>query len=379
MSVEVDLEHDQGVFKLQVSFRSEGRLTAVLGRSGAGKTTLVNVVGGLVRPHRGRVVVDGTILLDTAAGVFVPKHRRRIGYVFQEGRLFPHLTVRQNLLFGRILTTRANRSSGALALDDVVGLLGIEDLLHRRPTRLSGGEKQRVAIGRALLAHPRLLLMDEPLASLDEARKAEILPFIERLRDEIGVPIVYVSHAVSEVARLATTVVVLESGRVAAVGSATEVLGGRLGLATLASDREGGAVLEGRIVEHDGCFGLTRIATPAGELRVPGLDRPVGATVRALVRARDVMLSLTQPERISALNVLSGVVAEIGGGGGAWVELRLQCENGAHLLARVTRKSVAELDLALGSSVFAVIKSVSFDEDPHPAPRIAGTASAPGS
>ena len=197
MSLEVEIDHRQGAFRLRGSFRSDGRLTALFGRSGSGKTTLVNVIAGLIRPERGRIAVDGATLLDTQAGVFVPKHRRRIGYVFQEGRLFPHLSVRQNLLFGRWF---AGREGGARTrasdLDAVVALLGIGHLLRRRPAGLSGGEKQRVAIGRALLARPRLLLMDEPLASLDEARKAEILPFIERLRDEAGVPIVYVSHAV---------------------------------------------------------------------------------------------------------------------------------------------------------------------------------------
>ena len=228
MSLEVDIEHNQGVFRLEASFSSSGRLTALFGRSGSGKTTLVNTIAGLVRPTRGRITVQGTVLVDTAAGVFLPKHRRRIGYVFQEGRLFPHLTVRQNLLFGRWLarSQETDKRDGAADLDGLVDLLGMGALLARRPGGLSGGEKQRVAIGRALLSRPRLLLMDEPLASLDEARKGEIPPYIERLRDEVGVPIIYVSHNVAEVARLATMVVVLDEGRVVAAGSATEVLVG---------------------------------------------------------------------------------------------------------------------------------------------------------
>ena len=361
MTLEVEVLHRQGAFTLDARFRTEGGVTALFGRSGSGKTTLVNAIGGLIRPDRGRIAVEGTILIDTASGLFVPRHRRRIGTVFQEGRLFPHLTVRQNLLFGRVFTPRPRKGADGMAFEDVVDLLGIRHLLARRPGGLSGGEKQRVAIGRALLARPRLLLMDEPLASLDEARKVEILPVLERLRDEAGIPIVYVSHALSEVARLATDIVVMDNGRIAAAGPAHEVLGGQLGTAPLVGDREGGALLDGQVAGHDARFGLTTLATAAGELTVPGLDRPLGAAVRALVRARDVMLSLTRPHGISALNILPGTVVELGGGEGAWIEVRLRCGDGAHLLARVTRRSVEELALASGRPVFAVIKSVSFD------------------
>jgi molybdate transport system ATP-binding protein len=364
MSLEVDIEHNQGVFRLEASFCSSGRLTALFGRSGSGKTTLVNTIAGLVRPTRGRITVQGTVLVDTAAGVFLPKHRRRIGYVFQEGRLFPHLTVRQNLLFGRWLarSQETDKRDGAADLDGLVDLLGMGALLARRPGGLSGGEKQRVAIGRALLSRPRLLLMDEPLASLDEARKGEILPYIERLRDEVGVPIIYVSHNVAEVARLATMVVVLDEGRVVAAGSAMEVFGGRVGLAPLREDRAGGAVIEGRVTDHDARLHLTRVVTSAGELLVPRLDRPIGASIRALVSARDVMVSVTLPEGISALNVLPGTVVELGRTDGAWLEVRLRCRD-AHLLARLTVKSAEDLALAPGRPVFALIKSVSLEGD----------------
>jgi len=284
--------------------------------------------------------------------------------VFQEGRLFPHLTVRQNLLFGRWLarSQETDKRNGAADLDGLVDLLGMGALLARRPGGLSGGEKQRVAIGRALLSRPRLLLMDEPLASLDEARKGEILPYIERLRDEVGVPIIYVSHNVAEVARLATMVVVLEEGRVVAAGSAMEVFGGRVGLAPLREDRAGGAVIEGRVTDHDARLHLTRVVTSAGELLVPRLDRPIGASIRALVSARDVMVSVTLPEGISALNVLPGTVVELGRTDGAWLEVRLRCRD-AHLLARLTAKSAEDLALAPGRPVFALIKSVSLEGD----------------
>ncbi len=359
MSLEVDISHRQGAFHLQASFRSEGRLTALFGRSGSGKTTLVNAIAGLVRPQRGRIAVDGVVLLDTEAGVFVPKHRRQIGYVFQEGRLFPHLSVKHNLQFGSWFT-RGRESMAASGFDAVVDLLGIRDLLKRRPGGLSGGEKQRVAIGRALLAQPRLLLMDEPLASLDEARKAEILPYIERLRDEAGVPIVYVSHAVREVARLATTVIVLEEGRVASSGPLRDTLGDRLAV-SVRSDRESCTILEGRIAAHDERFDLTDVETPAGKLHVPRLAGGVGATVRVLIRARDAMLSVNRPHGISALNVLPGTIEDIVKGDGAWVDVRLRCGE-ADVLVRLTRKSAEELALRPGRSAFALVKSMSFDD-----------------
>ena len=254
--LDVEIEHRLGSFTLDIRFTTGSGLTALFGRSGAGKTSIVNAIAGLIRPQRGHIAVDGAVLLDTARGVFVPAHRRRLGYVFQEGRLFPHLTVRQNLLFGAWFAPR-RANPGQAGLDEVVELLGIGPLLARRPGRLSGGEKQRVAIGRALLAQPRLLLMDEPLASLDNARKDEILPYLERLRDHSRVPFVYVSHAAAEVARLATTIVLVADGRVQAVGPAAEIMG-RAGQYPLAGGFEAGAVLTATVAAHDPGWDLTR-------------------------------------------------------------------------------------------------------------------------
>lgn len=211
MTITVALRHVQGAFTLDVAFESSARAVALWGPSGSGKSTVLHAVAGLLRPAEGRVVVDGRVLLDTRARAFVPPHRRRIGYVFQDGRLFPHLSVRRNLLYGRLFAPETERFG---SLDEVVALLGIGHLLRRRPATLSGGEKQRVAIGRALVAAPRLLLLDEPLAALDEARKAETLPYLERLRDELTLPMIYVSHSRPEVERLASEVVRLENGRV---------------------------------------------------------------------------------------------------------------------------------------------------------------------
>jgi molybdate transport system ATP-binding protein len=352
MSLEVDVDHTRGSFRISARFSAAPGLTALFGRSGSGKSTLVDIVGGLVKPDRGRVAVDGQVLVDTERGVFVPKHRRRIGYVFQDSRLFPHFSVRRNLLYGRWF----NREAGAAAtgLGTVVDLLGIGHLLERRPASLSGGEKQRVAIGRALLAHPQVLLMDEPLASLDESRRAEILPYIERLRDEMGVPILYVSHSVAEVARLATTVVILTDGNVTAVGPVADIL-------SLADSGDGGSVLDAQVTRHDELFQLTVLTSRAGELQVPRLSAPVGAAVRAYIRGRDVMLSLKPPEEISALNVLAGrVVSVVPADNGGQAEVRLDC-NGDALTARLTAKSVQRLGLAPGLPVYAVIKSVSFE------------------
>ena len=356
MTLTVDVRHRLGGFLIDARFEAGGGLIALFGRSGSGKTSIVNVIAGLVRPDQARVTLDGTALIDTGRGIFVPRHRRRIGCVFQEGRLFPHLTVRQNLLYGRWF---APRGRGGDALDRVVDLLGIGALLDRRPGRLSGGEKQRVAIGRALLADPRLLLMDEPLASLDEQRKAEILPYIERLRDESKVPIVYVSHSVAEVARLATTLVLISEGKVAAVGPTADIMQ-RLDLHPLTGRAEAGAVIAATVERHDDAAGLTELSSRAGRWRLNRIDAPVGARLRLRVRARDVILAKSSPVDVSALNVLPGMIADIGSREGPIVEVRIDC-NGEALIARVTRYSAEQLGLKPGVPVFAVVKGVAFD------------------
>jgi molybdate transport system ATP-binding protein len=354
--LEVDVEHRLGAFELDIHFRSGRGLTVLFGRSGAGKTSVVNAIAGLIRPQRGRIVVDGSVLIDTERGIRAPAHRRRVGYVFQEDRLFPHLTVRQNLLFGRWF---APGSTPSVRFDDVIDLLGIANLLDRRPARLSGGEKQRVAIGRALLASPRLLLMDEPLASLDARRKDEILPYIERLRDQAGVPIVYVSHAVAEVTRLANTIVLIADGRVRAVGPLQEVMG-RAGLYPMAGRFEAGAVLAARVAAHDAGWGLSELTGAFGKLTVPRLPAPVGTPLRVRIRARDVILAAHPPTGISALNVLVGRVEALVPIEEAALEVQLRLGD-ERLLARVTRRSGATLGLEPGHEIFAVIKTVAID------------------
>ena len=356
MSLSVSVQHSLGDFRLDATFEASPGVTVLFGRSGSGKTTVVNAVAGLLRPDRGRIVVEGVPVLDTASGLMLPPHRRRMGYVFQDGRLFPHLTVRQNLLYGRWF---APKKTGA-ELGRIADLLGIGGLLDRRPGGLSGGEKQRVAIGRAILSNPRLLLMDEPLAALDEGRKAEILPYLERLRDELGLPILYVSHSVAEVARLATTVVLLEAGRVVAAGPAAEVLADPA-MAPVMGLREAGAMITARLVGQDG-DGLTRFETGGGPLWLPQVGAAKGSVLRLRILAQDVMLAVERPRGISALNVLSGRVEEVrmGEGPGAMVRVRVGEEV---LLARITRRSVGALDLAPGKPVFAVLKAVSVAQE----------------
>ena len=355
MSLDISLRQRLGAFQLDVAFRAEGGLTALFGRSGSGKTSLVQLVAGLTRPDDGRIAMGERVLVDTETGLFVPAHRRRIGYVFQDARLFPHLTVRQNLLFGQWFAPRAERRAD---FDGVVDLLGLSPLLARRPQRLSGGEKQRVAIGRALLASPRLLLMDEPLAALDEARKAEIIPYVERLRDDAGIPILYVSHSVSEVRRLASHLVVLASGRVVADGRAADVMD-RLDLFPLAADQEPGREIDGQVVAHDPSYGLTEVALAGGAFHLPAVAAPIGGSLRLRIRARDVMIATRAPEGISALNVARGRIVSVRPEGESGLDLVLDCA-GDEILARITRRSFDELGLHPDAMVYAVVKAVAF-------------------
>ena len=353
MTLEVWLRHRQGPFMLDVSFRSEGRVTALFGRSGAGKTTIVNAIAGLVRPDAGLIRVDGNCLFDGENALSVPTRHRRIGYVFQDARLFPHLSVRQNLSYGRWF---AGRSSTWIDLEPVVDILGIKHLLHRRPSDLSGGEKQRVAIGRAMLADPRLLLMDEPLVGLDAARKAEVLPFLEQLRDRFSIPIVYVSHALAEVARLASDIIVLEQGRIIAAGEARHVMA-RLDLFDGVERQDAGALLDAEVVGHEHCFGLTILEASAGRLYVPFANHRCGARVRLRIQARDVTLAIAKPDGLSAQNILPGRMAAIGRADGPVVDVSVDC-NGDLLVAQVTKRAISMLSLEIGLPVFAVVKSI---------------------
>jgi molybdate transport system ATP-binding protein len=354
--LEVDVAGRVGSFAIDVRFASDGGVTALFGHSGAGKTTVINMIGGLVRPRRGRIVVDGRVLFDGERRIDLPPHRRRLGHVFQEGRLLPHLSVRHNLLYGRWFSSAR---ADAARFDEVVELLGIEGMLGRRPRSLSGGERQRVAIGRALLSAPAALLMDEPLASLDAPRKAEILPYLERLRDQARLPIVYVSHAIDEVAQLARNMVLMSDGQVVATGPVAEIMN-RLDLRPMTGRFEAGVVVEGIVRGHDQTFQLSTVSIGTQSLVVPRLADELGARVRLRIRARDVALATERPAGISIQNILAGRVSELSREQGAFVEVNVDVD-GIVLTARLTKRAVAVLRLAPGQPVFALIKTIALD------------------
>lgn len=353
MSLSVDLSHSFGGFDLNVAFEAPDGITVLFGRSGTGKTTVINAVAGLLRPDHARISLNGDMLHDSAARHFVPVHKRRLGYVFQEARLFPHLNVAQNLAYGQKYAPADARGPGR---DEVADLLGIGHLMERAPNALSGGEKQRVAIGRALLTRPRMLLMDEPLAALDAARKADILPYLERLRDQLGLPILYVSHSVAEVARLATTLVVLEEGRVARSGPAEAMLSDP-DMVRQIGVREAGAVLSARVVSHHD-DGLTELEASGGRLFLPRTQTEPGTATRVRILAQDVILSKSPPVGLSALNILPVKVVALREGVGPGVIVQLTCGTDK-LLARITRRSAEALSIAPGDDAFAIIKTVS--------------------
>lgn len=354
--IELDVVLRLGGFCLDVAFRDGEGLTALFGPSGAGKSLTLNLIAGLMRPDKGRIRLDGQILVDTEHRVFLPPHRRRIGFVFQDFHLFPHLSVRQNLRFGRWFA----RGTKTIDFDAVVEILGIGELLSRYPAKLSGGERQRVAMGRALLRGPKLLLFDEPLAALDMERRLDILPLIERLRDEFAMPIVYVSHSIEEVARLANTVVVLDAGQVKAIGRPEDVL--------VTSGREGArtrfdsvSVLRMEVCGYHATYGLTELRHPAGTVWLVGLAGQAGGQVRIIIRTTDVVLSVRPPEALSVRSLLRGRIAAIEETGPlAVVEIALKGEG--RLCATITRHALDELGLAPGAEIFALIKTSALDE-----------------
>ncbi len=343
----------QGEFLLDVDFAAGAGVTALFGRSGSGKTSVVNMVAGLYRPDRGRIVVGERVLFDSGAGVDVAPERRRVGYVFQEARLFPHMSVRGNLEYG---LRRVPRDQRYVDFGQVVSVLGVEHLLDRRPSRLSGGEKQRVAIGRALLASPKLLLMDEPLASLDAGRKAEVLPFIARLPREFDIPILYVSHSMEEILRLADTLVVIDKGRVAAAGP-VETLLADIGLRPLTGRYEAGAVIRATVEDHDDGYGLTRLRFAGGTLGVGRIDLPPGQPVRLRIHARDIALALDAPDGTSIRNVFPVTITGMAQANGYLVDVALDA-GGCPLWAQVTRQSADSLRLQPGRRVYALVKAL---------------------
>lgn len=342
--IAIDIVLDRGAFALDAGIDAPGGVTSLFGPSGAGKSTVAQAVAGLLRPLRGRIAVGGETLFDSARGVNLPARRRRVGYVFQDGRLFPHMTVARNLRYG------GNRDEAR-----IVDMLGLAPLMDRRPGTLSGGERQRVALGRALMAGPRLLIMDEPLSALDAPRKAEILPYLERLRDAAGLPILHVSHDVSEVARLATTLVLMERGRVVRAGPLEEILSDP-GAVRLIGVREAGAVLTATIRGFDPGDELTELSVSAGRLVLPGRLGAEGARIRLRVPAQEIILASERPRGISALNVLPVTVTAVVRGQGPGVAVGLAAGED-RLLARITRRSAEALGLREGQALHAIVKA----------------------
>ncbi|MCD7111283.1 molybdenum ABC transporter ATP-binding protein [Rhizobium sp. DKSPLA3] len=356
MTLDVSVRHRLDAFSLDIAFSAEGGITALFGRSGSGKTSLIRILAGLIRPDEGHVRLDGETIIDTASKAVTPPHRRRFATVFQEGRLFPHLSVRQNLLYGRWFS-RPPAETGEI--ERVVGLLGIAPLLARPTAHLSGGEKQRVAIGRALLARPRLLLMDEPLAALDDARKAEILPYLERLRDETAIPILYVSHSVTEVTQLADRVLMIENGRLTASGTASDMLS-LPGSSAAISRREAGTVIEATVLPHQPDPRIVKVAAGGLTLFLAGTARQPGQRLRLRIAARDILLATKRPEGLSALNIIEGVMTGMAPCGQDQIDVTLDCA-GTRLTARITTVSADMLALTSGMPVHAVIKTVALD------------------
>ena len=357
----VALRHPFPSVALDIAFTAPAPgITVLFGPSGAGKSSVLAAAAGLLRPEYCRIAIGDEVLADTAAGIWLPPERRRVGLVFQDARLFPHMNVATNLRYGQ-----RRAAPGGIGFDAVVAMLGVGHLLARRPHTLSGGERQRVAIGRALLAQPRLLLMDEPLASLDAARKAEILPYLARLHAQLRLPVVYVTHAFEEAARLADTLVLLEAGRVLAAGPLARIAA-RADLPT-ARREDAGAVLPCRVLAHEPARGLTTLACGDARLLVPLVTSAEGAEVRARVPAREVILARPGGadfhEAISLHNILPGTVravAEDAARHAALVELDLPGGGGA-LLSRVPPDAVRRLGLVPGAAVLALVKSMSVE------------------
>lgn len=357
----VQLHKRRDNFSLDLAFTAESGVVALFGRSGCGKSTAVNLIAGLLRPDAGVIKLGDEVLMDTAQGINLAAEQRRIGYVFQDARLFPHYTVLGNLRYG---LQRSRRPQPDFQFDAVVNLLGLTGLLSRRPQQLSGGERQRVALGRALLAQPRLLLLDEPLASLDLARREEVLPYLERVRDQLRIPMVYVSHQFEEVLRLATQVVLMQQGQVLAQGDLPGI-SVRPELRALVGAEALGAVVEGRVQDIDHDTGLARVAIGQEHLNVDAHALQSGQSVRLQLLARDLILALAPPQGLSVRNMLSGRITQLVPDERHALLVTIDA-GGATLIARITAPAAAELQLHVGLRLWVLVKAVTLRGHVYP-------------
>jgi molybdate transport system ATP-binding protein len=351
--LQIDITRERDGFILQANIEIGDGITVVTGPSGAGKSTLIGVIAGAVKPDHGRISLNGQIFCDTAKRTHLRPADRNVGYVLQDSLIFPHMSVEQNLLYG------SGRSS-RWTVDSIAKILEIDGLLARRPEQSSGGERRRVALGRALMSDPLLLLLDEPLANLDAARRSTILPLVERLRDEFELPIIYVTHAWSEIIRLADQLIVMKDGQIVSQGSLSDVLlkdelGIELGL--------DGSVITATILGHDVEQGLSTLASSSGQMHIAQIDDQPGGTVRLFIGAADVALSLSRPVGLSVQNILEATITDIRPAAPPIVNISLALNDGQVLRSRVTPRAVESLSLTVGQSVYALIKSVALDKD----------------
>lgn len=327
-------------------------ITAFFGASGAGKSTLLRAVAGLVRPANGIIRIGETVWQDDKDRLFIPTYKRSLGFVFQDARLFSHLNVTDNIRYGM---KRIRTEKRRISLEKAIDLLCIGHLLERMPDTLSGGEKQRVSIARALATSPDIILMDEPLAALDMKRKSEILPYLQRLNEELGIPLLYVSHALEEVSTLADHLVLLDRGRILAAGNTSDMLT-RLDL-PLAHHDTASAIIEGKIIAEDTKFSLSTLSFQGGLIYLPTGNFSIGKYIRLRIQARDVSLATQKPEQTSILNILETTVTGISRESDGEVMVELDAK-GTRLLSRITRKSASVLKLETGKPVYAQIKGI---------------------
>ena len=342
-------------FPVKADFETGPGITGLFGHSGAGKTTILKMMAGMLRPVSGQIEVNGQIYFDSRENIDLPPSKRRTGFVFQDARLFPHMSVRRNLSFAGW----AGKRKSARSFDEIVDLLGLRDVLDRSPDTLSGGERQRVAIGRALLSDPAILLMDEPLSSLDYSRRMEILPYLETLRQETLIPIIYVSHEIDEVARLTDTLVVMSGGDVIACGATTDLFA-RLDLGPALGRQKAGAVIYGKTGDTDREFGLTLVDVGGQMIEVAGANFRSGQSVRLHIRARDVSIAVARPKDLSIRNHIRCTVEDIQTDETAFAEVSLRISDQV-IRSRITRKSATELGITAGLEVYALLKSVSVE------------------
>jgi molybdate transport system ATP-binding protein len=356
----IDIHKQRGSFQLTLRASTTGGVMALFGRSGCGKSTAINLIAGLLTPDTGRIQFDDTVWFDSETRINMPAEQRHIGYVFQNARLFPHYSVEGNLRYG----LQRSRSDVRMPFEQIVSLLGLESLLQRRPRQLSGGEQQRVALGRALLSQPHLLLLDEPLASLDQARREEVLPYLERIRDVLRIPMIYVSHQFEEVIRLASDVVLLDQGKVLAQGALTEI-SLRPELRQIIGAEAIGAVANAQVRSIDNNNGLAHLQLGSGQLSVDAQGLSVGQQVRLQLLARDLILALEAPRGLSVRNMLQGTVTELRADD-ANATLVVVDVGGVTLMARITNCAVRDLQLRTGVMLWVMVKAITLRGHVYP-------------